>query len=97
MAATALTLLANGWVLGTLASAIHRDGIDYRFWAYIVPHGVIELSVIVLAGNHDSDRRLQAVQPLLELGATSYTSAASISGGTSSTGGPAPAPSAPGK
>jgi uncharacterized membrane protein SpoIIM required for sporulation len=47
---TALTLLANGWVLGTLASSIHRDGIDYRFWAYIVPHGVIELSVIVLAG-----------------------------------------------
>ena len=27
---TALTLLANGWVLGTLASSIHRDGIDYR-------------------------------------------------------------------
>jgi uncharacterized membrane protein SpoIIM required for sporulation len=47
---TALTLLANGWVLGTLASSIHRDGIDYRFWAYIVPHGVIELTVIVLAG-----------------------------------------------
>jgi uncharacterized membrane protein SpoIIM required for sporulation len=47
---TAVTLLANGWMLGTLASAIHRDGIDYRFWAYIVPHGVIELSVIVIAG-----------------------------------------------
>lgn len=47
---TAITLLANGWMLGTLASSIHRDGLDYRFWAYIVPHGVIELSVVVLAG-----------------------------------------------
>jgi len=47
---TALTLLANGWMLGTLAAAVHRDGFDERFWALIVPHGVIELSVIVLAG-----------------------------------------------
>lgn len=47
---TALTLLANGWMLGTLAAAVHRDGFDGRFWALIVPHGVIELSVIVIAG-----------------------------------------------
>jgi uncharacterized membrane protein SpoIIM required for sporulation len=47
---TALTLLANGWMLGTIGAAIHRDGFDARFWALIVPHGVIELSVIVLAG-----------------------------------------------
>jgi uncharacterized membrane protein SpoIIM required for sporulation len=47
---TALTLLANGWMLGTLAAAVHRDGFDVRFWALIVPHGVIELSVIVIAG-----------------------------------------------
>jgi uncharacterized membrane protein SpoIIM required for sporulation len=47
---TALTLLANGAMLGTIGSAIHRDGLDYPFWALIVPHGVIELSVVVLAG-----------------------------------------------
>ena len=40
----------------------------------IVYHALLDLAstgacVIVLAGNHDSDRRLQAVQPLLELGA----------------------------
>ncbi len=47
---TALSLLVNGWMLGTLGAAVHRDGFDERFWALIVPHGVIELSVIVLAG-----------------------------------------------
>jgi uncharacterized membrane protein SpoIIM required for sporulation len=47
---TVFSLLANGWMLGTLAAAVHRDGFDRPFWALIVPHGVIELSVIVLAG-----------------------------------------------
>lgn len=47
---TAYVLLLNGWTLGTLAAAVHRDGFDYSFWSYIVPHGVIELSVIVFAG-----------------------------------------------
>jgi len=47
---TAAALLVNGWTLGTLAAAIHRDGFDLRFWSIISPHGVIELSVIVFAG-----------------------------------------------
>lgn len=47
---TAAALLLNGWTLGTLAAAIHRDGFDLRFWSIISPHGVIELSVIVFAG-----------------------------------------------
>lgn len=47
---TAAALLVNGWTLGTLAAAIHRDGYDLRFWSIITPHGVIELSVIVFAG-----------------------------------------------
>lgn len=47
---TALTLLLNGAMLGAIGSAIHRDGLDYPFWALIVPHGVVELTVIVLAG-----------------------------------------------
>ena len=47
---TALLLASNGWMLGTLGAAVHREGLDYRFWSYIVPHGVIELSVIVIAG-----------------------------------------------
>jgi len=47
---TAAALLLNGWTLGTIAAAIHRDGLDLRFWSIIAPHGIIELSVIVFAG-----------------------------------------------
>lgn len=46
---TALVLLANGWMLGTIAAAVHLGGYDLPFWSLIVPHGVIELSVIVIA------------------------------------------------
>jgi uncharacterized membrane protein SpoIIM required for sporulation len=47
---TALVLLANGWMLGTIAAAVHEGGYDLAFWSLIVPHVVIELSVIVIAG-----------------------------------------------
>jgi uncharacterized membrane protein SpoIIM required for sporulation len=47
---TVYVLLLNGWTLGTLAAAVHRDGFDVPFWSFIVPHGVIELSVIIFAG-----------------------------------------------
>ena len=47
---TALVLLANGWMLGSIAAAVHIGGYDLAFWSLIVPHGVIELSVIVIAG-----------------------------------------------
>jgi uncharacterized membrane protein SpoIIM required for sporulation len=47
---TAWVLLTNGWTLGTLGSAVHQAGFDAGFWALIVPHGAIELSVICIAG-----------------------------------------------
>ncbi|HZS13124.1 MAG TPA: stage II sporulation protein M [Candidatus Dormibacteraeota bacterium] len=47
---TAFLLLSNGWMLGTLGAAVHQAGIDAGFWALIVPHGAIEISVIVIAG-----------------------------------------------
>lgn len=47
---TALVLAANGWMLGSIAAAVHLGGYDYAFWTLIVPHGVLELSVIVIAG-----------------------------------------------
>ena len=47
---TALVLLSNGWMLGTVAAAVHIGGYDLQFWSLIVPHGVIELSDIVIAG-----------------------------------------------
>ena len=47
---TALLLMANGWMLGTLAAAIHQGGFDLAFWSLILPHGVMELSITVFAG-----------------------------------------------
>jgi uncharacterized membrane protein SpoIIM required for sporulation len=47
---TAFMLLTNGWMLGTLGAAVHQAGIDAGFWALIVPHGAVEISVIIIAG-----------------------------------------------
>lgn len=47
---TAAILAANGWMLGTIAAAVHQGGYDLAFWSLIVPHGVLELSIIVIAG-----------------------------------------------
>lgn len=47
---TAFILAANGWMLGTIAAAVHQGGYDLPFWSLIVPHGVLELSIIVIAG-----------------------------------------------
>ncbi len=47
---TLFILAANGWMLGTIAAAVHEGGYDLAFWSLIVPHGVLELSIIVIAG-----------------------------------------------
>lgn len=47
---TVLNLLFNGWTLGALGAYEHRDGLDVTFWSFIAPHGVVELSIFVLAG-----------------------------------------------
>jgi uncharacterized membrane protein SpoIIM required for sporulation len=47
---TAWLLASNGWALGTLGAAVHQAGFDAQFWALIVPHGAIEISVIIVAG-----------------------------------------------
>jgi uncharacterized membrane protein SpoIIM required for sporulation len=47
---TGFILAANGWMLGTIGAAVHLGHYDAVFWSYIVPHGAIELSVIVIAG-----------------------------------------------
>lgn len=47
---TALLLFVNGWSLGTLGAAVHAGGYDYAFWSLIAAHGVLELSIIVVAG-----------------------------------------------
>ena len=47
---TAIVLLGNGWMLGTVAAAVSLGGYNLQFWSLIVPHGVLELSVIVISG-----------------------------------------------
>jgi len=47
---TGLALVANGWMLGSVAAAVNIGGYNLQFWSLIVPHGVIELSIIVIAG-----------------------------------------------
>jgi exonuclease SbcD len=59
-------VLVCGDVFDTAAPSPESEQIVYRALLDLASTGA---TVVVLAGNHDSDRRLQAVQPLLELGA----------------------------
>ena len=47
---TAAVLFWNGVPLGALAAQYHASGQGLFFWAWILPHGVVELSVVVIAG-----------------------------------------------
>jgi uncharacterized membrane protein SpoIIM required for sporulation len=43
-------LFFNGVPLGALAMQYHQEGQDLFFWAWILPHGVTELTVVCIAG-----------------------------------------------
>lgn len=47
---TIYLLIQNGVILGALAALYWQYGRFYDFWAYIVPHGMIELTAIFIAG-----------------------------------------------
>lgn len=47
---TAALLFANGVPLGALAVEYHQSGDGVFFWAWILPHGIPELTAIVVAG-----------------------------------------------
>ncbi|KMK75066.1 stage II sporulation protein M [Alkalihalobacillus pseudalcaliphilus] len=47
---TAYVLVYNGILVGALAGLFWHYNMTYEFWAYIVPHGVIELIAIFIAG-----------------------------------------------
>lgn len=47
---TALVLLMNGLLIGALAGVATDVSADLLFWAVILPHGVIELLAICIAG-----------------------------------------------
>ncbi len=47
---TVYVLIYNGIIIGALAGLFYQYDNSYAFWAYIVPHGVIELLAIFIAG-----------------------------------------------
>lgn len=47
---TFLLLWMNGLLLGTYAAVAHKYGVGTLFWSYILPHGIIELTAIFMAG-----------------------------------------------
>ncbi|PAV28450.1 hypothetical protein CIL05_16045 [Virgibacillus profundi] len=47
---TVFVLAYNGLIVGALAAVYWHAGMSYEFWAYIVPHGMIELTAIFIAG-----------------------------------------------
>jgi uncharacterized membrane protein SpoIIM required for sporulation len=47
---TIYLLVSNGIIMGSLAALFWHHGKTYAFWAYIVPHGMIELTAIFIAG-----------------------------------------------
>lgn len=47
---TLLVMMENGINLGVVAAMVHQFGLSEELWSFIVPHGVIELSVIFMAG-----------------------------------------------
>lgn len=40
----------NGILLGAIAGLVAQYGLSLEFWAFVLPHGVIELSAIFIAG-----------------------------------------------
>ncbi|WP_407270803.1 stage II sporulation protein M [Radiobacillus sp. PE A8.2] len=47
---TVYLLIYNGIIIGALAALFMTYDKSYEFWAYIVPHGMIELTAIFIAG-----------------------------------------------
>ncbi|RIW31863.1 stage II sporulation protein M [Bacillus salacetis] len=47
---TVYLLIYNGIIVGAIAALFWHYGKSYEFWAYIVPHGMIELTAIFIAG-----------------------------------------------
>ncbi|MHB8126106.1 MAG: stage II sporulation protein M [Desulfitobacteriaceae bacterium] len=47
---TLYLLIKNGIIIGALAAVFWQHGKFYDFWTYIVPHGMIELTAIFIAG-----------------------------------------------
>ena len=47
---TGLVLIQNGLMIGSLAAVATNNNVDFLFWSVILPHGILELSAIAIAG-----------------------------------------------
>ncbi|WP_169713519.1 stage II sporulation protein M [Paludifilum halophilum] len=47
---TVWVLFSNGLLIGALAALFQQSGASYTFWAFIWPHGIIELTAIFISG-----------------------------------------------
>ena len=47
---TGLVLISNGLMLGSLAGVASNNNVDFLFWSVILPHGILELTAISIAG-----------------------------------------------
>jgi uncharacterized membrane protein SpoIIM required for sporulation len=47
---TLYLMVFNGLMVGTLAGLCHTNGLSVPFWSFVLPHGVIELTAIFIAG-----------------------------------------------
>ncbi len=47
---TAFLLLFNGLLIGALATLVSQNNLAYLFWAFVFPHGSLELPAIFFAG-----------------------------------------------
>ena len=47
---TAAVLVINGFSLGVMGALMHQNGAAGTFWGLILPHGLLEISAIVVAG-----------------------------------------------
>jgi len=47
---TLYLMVFNGLMVGTLAGLCYTNGLSVPFWSFVLPHGVIELTAIFIAG-----------------------------------------------
>jgi uncharacterized membrane protein SpoIIM required for sporulation len=47
---TVYVMIVNGAMLGGIAGAFAKSGIERQFWMVVLPHGALELSAVVIAG-----------------------------------------------
>lgn len=47
---TVIVLVYNGLLVGAIAALVGQNGLAFPFWAFVLPHGALELPAIFIAG-----------------------------------------------